>query len=126
MLLTENSRWKIVKFDSARNLKYYPCCPEPYPDIEFNFTLHRVSDIQKTITLAPIPIVVISTLGAFWLPVQSCEKVIVNIFNILILTLFMKYCGEFIPFAANQTPLIGKITLICFKKVSESEPISLQ
>lgn len=53
-LLTKNIGWEIQKLDSARNIKYYPCCEEPYADIEFNFTIYRTSELRKTLVIIPI------------------------------------------------------------------------
>ncbi len=30
--------WDIMSVPAKRNVKTYPCCPEPYPDIPFNIT----------------------------------------------------------------------------------------
>ncbi len=28
--------WKVLDVSARKNMKFYPCCPEPYPDITFN------------------------------------------------------------------------------------------
>lgn len=94
--------------ESKRNLKYYPCCEEPYPDIEFNFTVYRVAELEKKIVVAPITVVMLSTLASFLLPPQACEKVLIHGFDAVILVVFLKYFAEVIPDTTNHIPLIGK------------------
>jgi len=37
-----SNEWKIVENIAKRNEKTYPCCPEPYTDITYNFTIQRI------------------------------------------------------------------------------------
>lgn len=37
----ENTEWEYVNSTIIRNVKRYPCCPEPYGDITYNITLRR-------------------------------------------------------------------------------------
>lgn len=32
---TESNEWEIIARPALRNVKYYPCCKEPYPDLTF-------------------------------------------------------------------------------------------
>jgi hypothetical protein len=43
-LYTDNREWKIIREITAEKKEtYYACCPEPYPDVTFKFTLQRDS-----------------------------------------------------------------------------------
>jgi len=39
--LSNSSGFKVVSTTAERNVKYYPCCAEPYPDLTFNVTIRR-------------------------------------------------------------------------------------
>ncbi|MPC67546.1 Neuronal acetylcholine receptor subunit alpha-10 [Portunus trituberculatus] len=36
-----NGEFDLVEFTAAKNITYYSCCPEPYPDITFTIKLRR-------------------------------------------------------------------------------------
>jgi nicotinic acetylcholine receptor len=40
--LNNSSGFEILSTTAQRNEKFYSCCPEPYPDITFNFTMKRI------------------------------------------------------------------------------------
>ena len=37
----ESNEWKITGHPAQKNVKYYPCCKEPYPDLTFELYLSR-------------------------------------------------------------------------------------
>ena len=42
----ESNGWNIIENYAQKNIKYYPCCEEPYPDLTFYLVLQRVvSDV---------------------------------------------------------------------------------
>jgi len=40
--LHNSSGFEVVSTTAQRNVKYYPCCPDPYPDLTFNVTIKRI------------------------------------------------------------------------------------
>lgn len=36
-----NGEFDLVDFSATRNIQYYSCCPEPYPDITYEIRLRR-------------------------------------------------------------------------------------
>lgn len=38
-----NGEFDLVNFSARRNIEYYSCCPEPYPDITYEIRLRRRS-----------------------------------------------------------------------------------
>ena len=36
-----NGEWELIGTKAVKNIKYYPCCPEPFPEIFFYFRLRR-------------------------------------------------------------------------------------
>ncbi|EFA02806.1 nicotinic acetylcholine receptor alpha 10 subunit precursor [Tribolium castaneum] len=105
-LLIENSEWNIVDKSLKKNMKYYACCPSPYPDITIDLTLSRISPSYKALIVTPAFVVIILVLVNFWLPPQAGEKLILNGCTALIICLFMLYFTQKIPTMGTHTPLI--------------------
>lgn len=40
--LHNSSGFEVVSTTAQRNVKYYSCCPDPYPDLTFNVTIKRI------------------------------------------------------------------------------------
>lgn len=38
---TVNGGWDLISTNTTRNVVYYPCCPEPFPDVTFTIVLRR-------------------------------------------------------------------------------------
>lgn len=36
-------RYEVLSSNARKNVKYYPCCVEPYPDLTFNFEVELLS-----------------------------------------------------------------------------------
>lgn len=52
-LVATNTEWEIEEATLQRSVKYYACCPEPYPDVMLNITLRRVSPSYKAVIITP-------------------------------------------------------------------------
>ena len=37
----DNGEWELIGTKIVRNVKYYQCCPEPFPDIVFYLHIRR-------------------------------------------------------------------------------------
>ncbi|CAH1370851.1 unnamed protein product [Tenebrio molitor] len=105
-LLIANSEWEIVKTSISKTFKYYPCCPDPYPEVSVRIILNRISPSYKALIITPAFVIIILILTNFWLPPQSGEKIILNGCTALIICLFMLYFTQKIPAMGTHTPLI--------------------
>ena len=38
-----NGEWQFIGFPAKRNVIYYVCCPEPYPDVTFTLQIQRLA-----------------------------------------------------------------------------------
>lgn len=38
-----NGEWQLIEFPAKRNVIYYVCCPEPYPDVTFTLQIQRLA-----------------------------------------------------------------------------------
>lgn len=36
-----SNEWMVLDSPAVKNIKYYPCCHEPYPDLTFSIKLKR-------------------------------------------------------------------------------------
>ena len=115
-----NVEWDIINVTATRKEKFYPCCPEPYPDITFYITLRRRT-LFYTINLI-MPCIAISALTVlvFYLPSDSGEKITLSISILLALTVFFLLLSEINPPTSIVIPLIGKYLLFTMIVVTMS------
>lgn len=116
----QNIEWDIINVTARRKEKFYPCCPEPYPDITFNITIRRRT-LFYTINLI-MPCVAISclTVLVFYLPSDSGEKITLSISILLALTVFFLLLSDINPPTSIVIPLIGKYLLFTMFVVTTS------
>ncbi|WAQ98329.1 ACH4-like protein [Mya arenaria] len=116
----QNVEWDIINVTARRKEKYYPCCPEPFPDITFNITIRRRT-LFYTINLI-MPCVAISclTVLVFYLPSDSGEKITLSISILLALTVFFLLLSDINPPTSIVIPLIGKYLLFTMIVVTMS------
>ncbi|XP_076250809.1 nicotinic acetylcholine receptor alpha2 isoform X1 [Rhynchophorus ferrugineus] len=117
--------WDILAVPAERHEKFYPCCPEPYPDIFFNITLRRKT-LFYTVNLI-VPCVGISYLSVlvFYLPADSGEKIALCINILLSQTMFFLLISEIIPSTSLALPLLGKYILFTMVMVGFSVVITI-
>lgn len=96
---------------AKRNVKSYPCCPEPYPDITFNITLRRKTLFYTVNLIVPCVGISFLTVLTFYLPSDSGEKIALCVSILLSLTVFFLLLAELIPPTSLVVPLIGKYLL---------------
>lgn len=103
--------WDIMSVPAKRNVKHYPCCPEPYPDITFNITLRRKTLFYTVNLIVPCVGISFLTVLTFYLPSDSGEKIALCVSILLSLTVFFLLLAELIPPTSLVVPLIGKYLL---------------
>ncbi|CAF0792648.1 unnamed protein product [Brachionus calyciflorus] len=103
--------WDIMSVPAKRNVKTYPCCPEPYPDITFNLTLRRKTLFYTVNLIVPCVGISFLTVLTFYLPSDSGEKISLCVSILLSLTVFFLLLAELIPPTSLVVPLIGKYLL---------------
>ncbi|XP_055352203.1 acetylcholine receptor subunit alpha-type acr-16-like [Paramacrobiotus metropolitanus] len=48
------TRYRIVASSAVRNVRYYTCCPEPYPSVDMTFTARRAAASQLRLAWAAL------------------------------------------------------------------------
>ena len=110
-----NVEWAIMDVPAKKNIKLYPCCNEPYPDITFNITLRRQAKFYIINLLIPSVCINILTILGFYLPSDCGEKISLCISILLALTVFQLLLMELVPPTSLNTPLMGKYLMFtCF------------
>ncbi|XP_041375079.1 acetylcholine receptor subunit alpha-like 1 [Gigantopelta aegis] len=115
-----NIEWDIINVTAQRRVKYYPCCPEPYPDIMFNVTLRRRTLFYTLNLIMPCISISCLTVLVFYLPADSAEKITLCISILLALTMFFLLLSDITPPTSLVIPLIGKYLLFVLIVVSLS------
>ena len=71
---TPNNEWTIVGNWGVKNVKYYSCCPEPYPDITFTLRIRRKVAFYTFILILPCGLLSLLNMVIFWVPPESPAK----------------------------------------------------
>ena len=103
--------WDLLEVPAQKNIKYYPCCDEPYPDITFNFTIRRKTLYYLYNLIIPCVSINMLTLLGFYLPCICGEKISICISILLSLSLFQLLLMDLVPATSNATPLMGAYIL---------------
>lgn len=86
---------------------HYNCCPEPYPDVTFYLTLRRKPKFYQNSLFVPSALITVMAVLGYHLPVESGEKVSLQITVMLSLAVFQQLVSDKLPPSADSTPLIG-------------------
>ncbi|XP_078577411.1 neuronal acetylcholine receptor subunit alpha-9-like [Branchiostoma floridae x Branchiostoma japonicum] len=104
----KNEEWDLVSFAAAKNIQYYNCCTQPYPDVTFTIEIARKALYYNYYVLAPCIIIVLISLLGFCLPPDSGEKLSLSITMLLSLVVFMQLVADSLPATSTTIPLIGQ------------------
>ncbi|XP_076295169.1 neuronal acetylcholine receptor subunit alpha-7 isoform X2 [Lasioglossum baleicum] len=100
-----NGEFDLVDFSARRNVEYYSCCPEPYPDITYEIRLRRRPMFYVFNLILPCILINGVALLVFYVPSESGEKVTLGISALLSMTVFLMTIRETLP-PTEKTPLI--------------------
>ena len=105
--------WKVDAPSAKLNVKYYACCPEPYPDAIITFHINRRSNAYKVAIVAPCLFLMLTTICSFLLSPDSGEKLWLNGVAMIGSILYLIYISSALPFLQDTVPLIGKKHRTC-------------
>ena len=103
-----NSEWTLVRLHVQRNLMYYSCCAEPYPDITYTVQMRRKPLFYVFNMILPCFLITLVALLGFYVPSDSGEKVSMGITTLLSMTVFLMLVAENMPPTSDVLPLVGK------------------
>ncbi|KAK3602116.1 hypothetical protein CHS0354_023095 [Potamilus streckersoni] len=103
----DNGEWTLVGTKLKRNVIYYACCPEPFPDVTFYLHLRRRVLYYSFNVIIPCMLLSTLTLTGFCLPPDSGEKITLGLTVLLAFSVFMLLIAENMPPTSEYIPLIG-------------------
>ena len=103
-----NTEWALVKLHVKRNVRFYSCCAEPYPDITYTVQMRRKPLFYVFNMIMPCFIITLISLLGFYIPSNSGEKVSMGITTLLSMTVFLMLVAENMPPTSDVLPLVGK------------------
>ncbi|XP_025112908.1 LOW QUALITY PROTEIN: neuronal acetylcholine receptor subunit alpha-7-like [Pomacea canaliculata] len=68
---TPSNEWDITANRGRKNVKYYICCPEPFPDITFTLRIRRKVAFYTFILILPCGLLSLLTMVIFYVPPES-------------------------------------------------------
>ena len=108
----ESSEWKFISVTKKVNSMIYTCCPTPFVNMEYVFTLQRRPQYYIHNLVTPCILQMIIILSTFFLPLESGERVGVVITIILVFAVYLQVLRESLPESSSSTPLLSKFFII--------------
>lgn len=103
-----NGEWELLEARLIRNVVFYSCCPEPFPDLTVTLKIRRKILYYMVNVVLPCMMMSVLTLLVFCLPPESGEKVALGITVLLAFSVFMLAIAEKMPETSESIPLIGE------------------
>ena len=107
-MYVDNGEWTLIDTKAVRNVLYYPCCPELFPDVTFYLHIRRRVLYYAFNVIIPCALLSALTLTGFLLPPDSGEKVTLGLTVLLAFSVFMLLIAENMPPTSEYIPLIGE------------------
>lgn len=107
-----NGEWKLLDIRVVRNVVFYACCPEPFPDVTFFIHIRRRTLYYMYNVIFPCMMMSALTLLVFCLPPDSGEKIALGITVLLAFSVFMLAVAENLPETSEFVPLISEYCYI--------------
>ena len=103
----QNGEWELMKIIIKRNVVYYACCVEPFPDVTFVVHIRRRMLYYLYNVIFPCIMMSALTLLVFCLPPDSGEKITMGITVLLAFSVFMLTVAEDLPETSEFIPLLS-------------------
>lgn len=115
---TLNGEWKLLSAKAKRNVVYYGCCAEPFPDLTFEIKVERRSLFYINNLVVPCIVLALLTATAFLFPPQTGERISLTITILLGMTVFMIVVVDAIPPTSEVTPIISTYFSVVMVEIS--------
>ena len=103
-----NQEWWVDGISVGRHEMKYACCEEKYPDLTFTIHMTRRSLFYVFNLIFPCLLIYLISLLGFFVPVETGEKVNLEITILLALVVFLLMVGETLPPTPDAIPVLGK------------------
>ncbi|CAG9540201.1 unnamed protein product [Cercopithifilaria johnstoni] len=115
-----SGEWALPMTTVSRTVKFYECCPEPYPDLKFYLHIRRRSLYYGFNLIMPCILTTMMTLLGFTLPPDAGEKITLQITVLLSICFFLSVVSEMSPPTSEAVPLLGIFFSCCMIVVTAS------
>jgi nicotinic acetylcholine receptor len=105
---SENGEWRLDGFEITRDEFVYECCPEFYPEVNFQLRLQRRALYYAMNIILPAVMLSVLVLMVFRLPPESGEKMSLGVTLLLSYSVFLLIVSENVPNTSQAVPVIGK------------------
>ncbi|XP_070545497.1 neuronal acetylcholine receptor subunit alpha-10-like [Ptychodera flava] len=102
-----NGEWDLLSAKAKRNVIYYKCCQEPYPDLTYTVVMKRRPLFYIINIILPNIFIAMLTLVGFYLPAESGEKITLMMTNLLSLIVFQQIVNATMP-PTSDIPYLGQ------------------
>lgn len=107
----ENTEWTLLDFKSKQKNRTYECCPVPYPEILYFFSIERNPAYYILSLIIPSAFITVVTIIGFFTPHsstgESTEKVSLGVTALLSLGIILLMVADKMPATSRVMPLIG-------------------
>jgi nicotinic acetylcholine receptor len=103
-----NGEWDLIEAHLTRNVVYYSCCFEPFPDVTITVVIRRKILYYMYNVILPCMMMSVLTLLVFCLPPDSGEKIALGVTVLLAFSVFMLAISEKLPETSESIPLLGR------------------
>lgn len=109
----QNTEWTLLNFKSKKKTRSYECCPVPYPEILFFFSIERNPAYYILSLIIPSAFITVVTIIGFFTPHsstgESTEKVSLGVTALLSLGIILLMVADKMPATSRVMPLIGRM-----------------
>ncbi|ELT99605.1 hypothetical protein CAPTEDRAFT_167143 [Capitella teleta] len=106
-----SQEWDVLAVTAQKNIRYYPCCKEPFPDITFQVTIRRKTLFYSINIIVPCVCINLLTLTGFYVPCDCGEKISICITILLSISMFQLLLFDLVPGTSVSVPLLGQYIL---------------
>ncbi|XP_060063146.1 neuronal acetylcholine receptor subunit alpha-10-like [Ylistrum balloti] len=123
--LVPNVEWIVENFNVVREEKYFDCCKDPFPFLNYSIRMKRKPNFYVINLILPSMFVIALTIGVFIVPVESGEKLSFAVSLMLALAVFQLMLANTLPPSAETVPLIaeyfaiteGLVAFVCISSI---------
>ena len=106
----KHEEWELSKYYVEKNVEYYNCCPEPYPDIKFHYVITRYSGYYDLNIVLPTFATASLVLLTLLVPWSSGERISFATTVMLSIIVFLLILSDNLP-KSDQKPLLSRMII---------------
>ena len=105
-----HEEWELSNYYSEKNIEYYSCCLEPYPDIKFYYIITRRSGYYDLNIVLPTFATASLILLTLLVPWSSGERISFAVTVMLSIIVFLLILSDNLP-KSDQKPLLSRMII---------------